>query len=149
MRRLAALAVLVVAACAPLKSGVPNGSGFEMAVAGEANSLRAEYGRSQLGWSNGLHDDAARTAFFCAAGVLQAQGGEACHGITAQPEDIIWWPDSCVEDAGRAHDAVWLYWRASPYHLAFLVDYGWPPKQAQGVASACVDGVQVVVWAGA
>lgn len=150
MKRLAALlalfaACVLAAGCFP-SSDPPNGTGFEMAVAGEANNYRQANGVPAIGWSNGLADDAQHTVEVCA--VQFPNDLHACHDITAIPEDLVLY-GNCDESAARAHDAVWVQWANSEGHRVFLLDQaGWPPKSAQGVGSVCHNGRQWIAWAG-
>jgi hypothetical protein len=144
----AALAAASIGAgCAPAKlrpPAPPNGTRFEMAVAGAVNKLRAREGRPALGWSNNDGNRAQAAVDKCAA----RNGGETddpntpesndglrlCH--TSEGEDLIMW-SGCDETAERAAGIVDRF-AASPAHLNYLIDTGgWPPGQSQGVGVTC------------
>ena len=152
---LATGAVALLAACAPVKPGpAPNGTPFEMAVAGHANNAREANGVPAIGWSNGLADDAQFTVDVCASRNQGEFDLAGCHDITGTPENLIVYGDCDASDA-RAADAI-NAWLNSPGHRIFLLDQGgWPPKSAQGVGAVCDfltgDGQPrlYIAWAGA
>jgi len=123
---IAGLAVFAAVACAPVKQpagGGVNGSTFEHTITVDVNNLRAAYGRYSIGWSNYAHDYAMSMVVNCANRHAGPTNLESCHTGDGVDGDLIFWPGSCDESAGRAQASVDA-WRNSPGHLVYLVDYG-------------------------